>query len=320
MTTASHRLGRTLASTLAVAAISGGGSAFAAPAAMQMTFDVTTYTVPAGFELLEGGTTHANFRRVDSGNWLLFGVYGSRPSSGNLTADFAADWKDVSGAPDVAAPSPANRKVGAGIAAVEGGALCPAIGFVDLIDIGAGGKVVTIIIESGSAEGFTKTYRKTIDAFLSTLLVKPTPGATPPPNSAPAGKPSSLSAGDAVGHWYVSDQSTVSYVDSNTGNYAGSSATFYGVGYDLAANGTYTRHFRGMANGHIVDEKGSGKWELTPDRFVLNNGNNTTRYQLLGFQKSADGAMQIDLLDEQYPPQSGNIALYSEHWKRAAPK
>jgi hypothetical protein len=162
----------------------------AATPAKMATFDITTYTIPEGFEVLAGSTNHANFRRVDPGNWVLFGVYGSKASSGDLAKEFAADWSDLSGAPTVAAPAPRKRNVGAGLAAVEGGADCPGIGYVHLVDIDAGAKVVSIIVLSGSAEGLLKTYRKTIDAFLSSVAVKgatrgaPVAGATPPVSAA----------------------------------------------------------------------------------------------------------------------------------------
>jgi hypothetical protein len=105
-------------------------------------------------------------------------------------------------------------------------------------------------------------------------------------------------------------------VNTDTGNYAGSSSVFYGEGYDIAANGTYKAHFRGMANYHAVDERTDGTWELTPKRFILVRNGFATKFQLLSFTKAMDGSMEIKLLNEAYPPTRGNISLYATYWRR----
>ena len=59
------------------------------------TFDITSWTMPTGFEILAVGRDHINFRRVDPASWLLFGIYAGRASSGELGTEFTRDWNEL---------------------------------------------------------------------------------------------------------------------------------------------------------------------------------------------------------------------------------
>ena len=143
--------------------------------------------VPEGFKLLEQQKTQAVFGNEDPDNYLLVFVSRSRDLSGHLTAQFTVDWNYLSERFGVARTSPVKRTVGRGLAAMEGGAL-GADGYVDLVEIDAGDKVVSIIIHTRNAEGM-KTYRKTIDAFLATIVIhKSAPTGAPVAEAAPVGE------------------------------------------------------------------------------------------------------------------------------------
>lgn len=167
-----------------------------AASASVRTLDIATFTVPAGFEFTES-PDHVNFRRVDSTNWLQFGIYKGRDVSHDLSTEFTFDWNDLFRATGVAAPTSIARTLGSGIEAREGGTLVASIGFVQLVDVDAGDKVVSIIIKTGNAEGMT-TYRETIEQVLASVLVRRAPKNAPAASAAaPAALPGAAPLGKA---------------------------------------------------------------------------------------------------------------------------
>ena len=100
-------------------AVLGASLLLAAPELVK-TLDVTTFTVPSGFEFTESHD-HVNFRRVDPGNWVMFGIYKGRDASRDLSAEFTADWNELFREAGAAAPPSTERTLASGIEAREGG-------------------------------------------------------------------------------------------------------------------------------------------------------------------------------------------------------
>lgn len=130
-----------------------------------------------------------------------------------------------------------------------------------------------------------------------------------------------ISMADLAGDWKHGDASVVSYVNSSSGNYAGSSATFYGDTYHISANGAYSYSFQGMTGGHVVREKSSGRVEFSQGFLVFreNPSNRTRRYRFISYQQGLSGAILLTILPESYPPTPSNINMYGEKWVRDAP-
>jgi hypothetical protein len=285
----------------------------AAPATK--TFDAVTFTVPAGFEFTES-PDHVNFRRIDPTNWLMFGIYQGRIASGDLAAEFTADWNDLLRATGVAAPPSIARKVGSGVKAREGGALT-SVGYVRLIDVHAGGSVVSIIVESGNAEGFT-TYQETIDAVLASLVVKrprPSPPAASTTPAASVETPNLIHATDLVGVWDWGSSTTTTYRLLASGEYAGAASHFFATEYTLTVDGKFTSRY--WATHPQVNFHSSGTWGFENGLFVVSEGTVTDRFQIVSFGPQADGKTKLSLVRAGIQV---NEYTQTNDWYRTAPK
>jgi hypothetical protein len=283
------------------------------------TFDITSWTMPTGFEILAGGRDHFTFRRVDPANWLLFEFYTGRASSDELQTEFTRDWNDVNRESKATAPGSVARSVGVDIGAREGGVFIPTQGYVDLIEVDAGGKVVTIIIMTGSVKGMT-TYRPTIDSLLASLVVKRSESTTPAVASAtpepPPPSKTQITAADLVGVWDNGSATGVTYEQLAGGKYAGAWTHFFATEYTLKPNGRYDTRFWAT---HPVwnDTRGGGQWALEEGLFVLRASGPVEKYRIAYFETAADGSTTMKLVrpDVVITPYTGG-----EMWVRRPPK
>ena len=130
-----------------------------------------------------------------------------------------------------------------------------------------------------------------------------------------------ITIADLVGEWHTGGDSSVNYVDSNTGAYAGSSTVAHSAGYVIAANGTFTQQFAGISNRNIIRGKSAGTVELTPEFIVFREkpGNRVTRYRFVSYQTAVNGSTVLTLLPGDYEMTAANISFYAEKWTRKLP-
>ncbi len=276
------------------------------------SFDATTFTVPAGFEYWEN-PDHVNFRRIDPANWLLFAIYQSRPSSAAPAAEFNADWNDLLRASGVAAPIATMRRVGAGVAAQAGSAMTPE-GYVQLIDISAGGRIISIIVESGNAEGLT-TYRETIERFLTSIVIKPSSSVAQSANTpkpAPADSPGAIHASDLVGVWNCGSTPHTTYELLASGEYANATSHFFATEYTLKSDGTFTSRY--MATNPLYKFKSQGTWGIEEGLIVLREAKGMKQFQIVTFGPQPDGRVELSLVK---PGAVINEYTHTEDWYRA---
>jgi hypothetical protein len=128
----------------------------------------------------------------------------------------------------------------------------------------------------------------------------------------------SISMADLVGDWKLGSADVISYVNTTTGNYAGSSAVYVGEFYTIAANGSYTYNFQGMSGGHVVREKSAGQVEFTSEFVVFHEkpSNQLKRYRFISYEQGLSGAILLTLLAEQNPPTGPNISMYASRFVR----
>jgi hypothetical protein len=259
------------------------------------SFDATAFTVPPGFEYWEN-PDHVNFRRIDPTNWLLFGVYQSRPAAGAAATEFAADWNDLLRASGVAAPMATPRRVGADCDALAGSAMTPE-GFVELIDVRAGGRIISVIVESGSADGF-KTYHRTIEEVLASIAIKRGSTVTAPVSSAPKPEPAEASglihASDLVGVWNCGSTPSTTYALLASGEYVGATSHFFATEYTLQPDGTFTSRY--AATNPPIKFKSAGTWGIEAGLIVLREPKGLKRYQIVKFGPQPDGRVELSLV------------------------
>jgi len=102
---------------------------------------------------------------------------------------------------------------------------------------------------------------------------------------------------DIVGTWDHNEASVQGYVDSSTGNYAGTSTVFYGERYVIRPNGTFEYLFAGRANNRTIRESDRGTVILSGGYVTLKfAGRSAEKYQLIAFMTQANGGAVLSLV------------------------
>jgi hypothetical protein len=169
--------------------------------AQTTTFDLLTFTPPAGWQRSEGKDQVA-FTAVDArkGSWCRAAVYRSTASLGSPQADFDRDWQHLAATPMRIAARPAMNPVqeAGGWARLTGSA-----GFVFENKPGAamvttytgGGRVAAVLVACTSEE-----YLPQVKAMLTSVAPGgAAPPATAPPSTAPPAAPPAPAAAGAYG-------------------------------------------------------------------------------------------------------------------------
>jgi hypothetical protein len=103
---------------------------------------------------------------------------------------------------------------------------------------------------------------------------------------------------DIVGTWDHNEASVQGYVDSSTGNYAGTSTVFYGERYIIRPNGTFEYLFAGRASNHTIRESDRGTVILSGGYVTLKfAGRSAEKYQLIAFMTQANGGAVLSLVE-----------------------
>jgi len=290
-----------------------------------------SFESPSGWEA-QDAPDHATLVYKNGSTFGIFVVYAPHPAiSGGLAAAFSPDWKTATvNTPTKTVPKPLARKL-AGRNLLEGVADTTMQGSnvtVEVILVEVGAQVVPVLLYSQN-RAMLKALQADTDKMLASLQVAaPIPAAAPTPAAAPAAPATSgarmlttVTLADLAGSWSTHDQAVTTYVDGSTGAYSGTMATSTQDWFQIKADGTYTRSFQGLANGHVVRETGKGAITLAPDAIVFTEaGREYRRFHFLQFAIDADGTAHWQLLDAQYPITKPNIGLYAEKWVRAVVK
>jgi len=108
----------------------------------------------------------------------------------------------------------------------------------------------------------------------------------------------SIAMDDLVGRWDHGAGSVQRYVDSNTGDYAGTTTSFYGEQLVIKANGTFEYRFVGRANNTTVRETDRGTIILSGGYVTFKfAGRTTKKYQFIAFNIESSGAAILSLVE-----------------------
>jgi hypothetical protein len=277
------------------------------------TLGVLSFAVPDGWlyeydpalDIGYLGWKHAN------GAYAVILLAGAIQSSGNAEKDFADAWR-AEVEPDLGKglPSPIYDISGMlGYPGKYGGAsLDNRTREVWMYVLQTGAAFVPVVIVAPN--------REVIDALQTTLRgiiggMRIAPLVAVPIKT-------TISVADLAGYWTAGDASVVSYVNRTTGAYAGSSTSFYGEYYTIAADGRYSYDFQGMSNRQLVREKAAGIVELGGEFVVFHEQptNRLTRYRFISYEQGLAGGTLLTLLPEAYQATPSNIALYATRFAR----
>jgi len=130
----------------------------------------------------------------------------------------------------------------------------------------------------------------------------------------------SITVADMVGHWTSGAGSSLSFYSTSTGQYQGTSNSFYGAGYTIAADGSFTYKMSGMVNNGITHDDDSGVVQFEPQFVVFKGHNHVVRYRFLNIQKAIDGSTVMTFLPPAANPATLSIIRDGEPWVRAPRK
>jgi hypothetical protein len=233
------------------------------------------------------------------------------PSSGNVETDFAVTWRSgVEHNPQATLPSPLYDI--RGYMGYPGKYSASAIEnrtkYVFLYVLETGKTFVPVVVITPNRTVFD-ALEQTVRAVIGSVRVAPLV-AVP--------MQTTVTTADLVGDWKYGDASVVSYVNSSTGNYAGTSTTFTGEFYTIASDGRYTYSFQGMSGGHIIREKSAGVVEFSGEFIVFHEkpSNKLLRYHFISYEHGLSGATLLTLLPESYPVNASTIGMYAARFAR----
>jgi hypothetical protein len=108
----------------------------------------------------------------------------------------------------------------------------------------------------------------------------------------------SITVNDLVGKWDHGAGSVQTYVDSSTGDYAGTSTSFFGEQFVIQSNGTFEYKFVGRANNKTVREADRGTIILSGGYVTFKfAGRTTKKYQFIAFNVQPTGAAILSLVE-----------------------
>jgi hypothetical protein len=292
------------------------------------TLDIIQYTPPAGWAktLKQGAVVYTDINK-STDTFCLLTVYASAPGTGSPKKDFANEWSELVVKPfkGEANPKTQAQTTPEGWQATVGGAqiqLDGGIKAVAILTVFSGfGKTASVLVifndQSYSAQASALIdgikLDKTKALAQTTPLVQSNPSPTnqrdpfPDKPYAQPQKPlagllkESITIADLVGTWDSGAASVTTYVDSSSGNYAGTDTTFYTENYAIKPDGTFAHRFQGRTGNHTVREVDSGTITLSGGDVIVkftggNRKGSTYRYQFVAFMTLPNGGAVLSII------------------------
>lgn len=266
--------------------------------AMARTLDLVTYTAPQDWKVEDrDGASGASavLTKATSTSYCMIAIFAGTPAGSDLAASFRSEWQAVAlkTIAEVDAPAPMTQRVGNTNAAV-GSATSTAGGqpaTARLLVLDAGASVASIL-----ALAPTPSAMKSCDAesaaMLRTLVVRRV--ETPVADVAPAGprddRPTRVT--ELAGEWGLADGINETYVDRDTGAYAGTDSIHFRETWKITAQGGISLDFFGIKNGKKIAEKSSGSVTLSGGVLVIKMSN-VQKYVLRGWHDGPGGTVMV---------------------------
>ncbi len=284
-------------------------SALAVSAQVQTVGDVS-FAVPDGWQYKPGANFGAMTLSAGQNFWFL-AVFSQMPSSGNPENDLLAAWqKIVLAGPDYQGSPPKpwfdiGHSVGYGGKRADG-ANVNRTTYTRLYVLESGKSFVPVVVVSHDGIMMNATEHIVLDVVGSVRLapLKAQPIRT------------SITVADLAGHWVHGAATSTDYYNSSTGQYARTDSAFYGAGYTIAANGSFTYQMSGMVNGRTARDDDSGTVELSGDQVVFKGKNHVVRYRFMNLTQALDGSTVLTLLPAGVEISKLSIIRDRDQWSR----
>ena len=275
-----------------------------------------SFAVPDGWQYETSAPDRGDMVWKNSnGAYLIILLTAPQPSSGNADRDFALAWRAlVETDARLSLPSPIYDVRGSvGYAGKwSGGAVANRTKEATLYVLQPGRGTFVPVVVVGPNRAVLDALGETVRMVIGSVRIAPL-------RAAPI--KTRIEVADMVGDWKTGNASVVSYVNGSTGNYAGTSVTFAGDYYSIAADGRYSYKFQGLSSGSVVRAAAAGTVEFSSDLVVFHErpSDKLTRFRFVSYEQGLTGATLMTLLPDAYPVTGSNIALYAARFVREAP-
>jgi hypothetical protein len=278
------------------------GPAAAAP----RTFDLVTYTTPDGWNVDESRRDLVSLSHATTTSYCMVSIYAGTPAVGDLEACFAAEWKGVMlrTIDEVAAPAVTQGTVGNTRAALGGTPAtikgAPAVAMLTVLDAGA--SVVSIVTLASSMPAF-EGCNPDLQRLLGGLTVRRVDAAPAGDGKLVVPRPTrALTLADLAGEWKHEDRISTTYVDRNTGAYAGSDNLAFREGWTITSKGAVTSDFFAIRNGKKILEKTAGTIAVLPNAILEVRVGSPAQYVIRGWLETP-GLTVLKIVGPFYLPE-----------------
>jgi hypothetical protein len=288
-------------------------SVSAALAQVQTLGDVS-FSVSQGWQYAPNAGAGFGMLTMKQGNnfWAMT-VFTSWPSSGNANTDLNTAWQRIvlaggaySGYPLQPYPDIA-RTVGYPGKRADASSINRAT-YTRLYVLEAGKSFVPVVVMSNDGQ-VLNSQEYVANALLGSIRVAPLKASPVKTN---------LTLADLAGDWTSGTASSLSYFNTTTGQFAGSSNSAMGAGYHISTNGSFTYKMAGVVGNSSASDADSGVVELGGEFVTFKGRNHVVRYRFLNIQTALNSDVVLTLLP---PGDMAHISIIrdSEYWTRPGP-
>jgi hypothetical protein len=272
-----------------------------------------SYAVPDGWKVEPQGDHVTLSYAPGTSAYMVVGIYGGQPATGDLAADFRCEWREVVDRQfkTAGAPTPGMTKIGDGITTAAG--LAPA-SFASgslvatLFVLDGGGKVASIVVLSPDAAAFKANQERLVGFLAGVRIARSGDGsaAAAPPPSGGGGK--TITVPDLAGEWSSSAASARATKGGYGSQYVAGSAV-----YRISPDGSYTYKSQGGGTGLTsTTYTQTGKFSIDGDGYIVitPKDKEPLRYRFIDWQETDDGTLLTILWWKD------KDLMYADHWLR----
>jgi hypothetical protein len=282
--------------------------AIVAGAQVQSVGDVSFPTPDGWLYQQHPGDDHASLTLSQGGGYWVLAVYKAMRASGNAEQDFRAAWTKIAPHDPVPEPIYDHRS----LVGYQGKYASQYTGdqqhYVWLYVLQSGRGAIPVLVITQNRQMFNA---------MQPMVLQVVEGVRQAGDKASPLK-TTITLADLAGEWETGGESSLNYVDSATGAYAGSSTVAHGATYVIAANGSYTYKLAGVTGGRVVRDQGAGTVQLNNEFIVFRDRakGTTSRYRFVSYQTAVNGATVLTLLTDNYEMSADAVSAYGEKWTR----
>lgn len=285
-------------------------AASAALAQVQTLGDVS-FSAPEGWQYAPNAGAGFGMMTMKQGNnfWAMT-VFTPWPSSGNANTDLNTAWQKVmlaggaySGYPLAPYPDIAHT-VGYPGKRADASSINRAT-YTRLYVLETGKTFVPVVMMSNDGQ-VLNSQEYVANVLLGSIRLAPLKASPVKTN---------LTLADLAGDWTSGMANSLSYFNTTTGQFAGSSNSAMGAGYHISANGAFTYKMTGVVNNSSASDADSGVVELGGEFVTFKGRNHVVRYRFVNLQTALNGDIVLTLLP---PGDMAHISIIrdSEYWTR----